>query len=81
MATYFAIAIPTLMALAAVGVVLSLKVARRRGTLVDTSGVAHAVPARPLSDDDAKRMMQRYFWSAGVIVAVLVIVGLALAAG
>lgn len=72
-----AIAGPLLMGLVAVGVLLSIKIARRReatraATAGRRPGVGDAVPARPLSRKDAATMMRRYLWSAvAVMVAFL----------
>lgn len=71
---FAAIAAPLLMGLVAVGVLLSIKIARRRdATRAATAGrqpsVGDAVPARPLSQKDAAAMMRRYLWSAAAIMA------------
>lgn len=76
---YLAVAIAILMGVAAAGVVLSIKIARRRNT-VETHGIAYAVPARPLSREHAERMMRGYFWTAAMIVALVAAAGLAIAA-
>jgi hypothetical protein len=75
-----ALAAPLLMGLAAIGILLSIKIARRRQATRDAtaghpSPVGDAVPARPLSQRDAAVMVRRYLWSAAVIAAAL---GLAL---
>ncbi|MDM4768880.1 hypothetical protein [Solimonas sp. SE-A11] len=65
---------PLLMGLVAVGVLLSIKIARRRQATraADAGykpGIGEAVPARPLSQKDAATMMRRYLWSAAAILA------------
>ncbi len=65
---------PLLMGLVAVGVLLSIKIARRReaaraATAGRRPGVGDAVPARPLSQKDGAAMIRRYLWSAVAVMA------------
>lgn len=75
-ARFCAIAFPILMALAAIGVLLRIKITRRlqphtRNTIDQT------VPADPLSADDARTMWRRYWWSVIVALALIAISALA----
>ena len=72
------IALALLMALAAAGGVLFIKLARRSRPSHD--GVGEAVPARPMSREQARRLQRNYLWSviavaALALCAVLWIVG------
>ncbi|WP_133164369.1 hypothetical protein [Solimonas fluminis] len=78
METAAAIAGPLLMGLVAVGVLLSIKIARRREATRSASAgrasrVGETVPAQPLSRQDAAAMIRRYVWSAAAIVAALLL--------
>lgn len=71
------IALALLMGLAAVGVVLAIKIQRRRQG-ASPPGVAAAVPVRPMSDAQARRMQRRYLAVALVILAGLGLLALSL---
>lgn len=71
-----AIAGPLLMGLFAVGVVLSIKIARRRGA-TRSGSLGGTVPANPLSAADARRMIRRYAVVAALLVGVLTAFALA----
>lgn len=69
---------PLLMGLAAVGILLSIKIARRRdatraATAGRRPGVGEAVPARPLSQKDAAAMIRRYLWAASAIMVAILL--------
>ncbi len=70
--TYWLLAAPILMGLLAVGAVLFIKITRRRQAMRDRA-FTDAVPAKPLSQHDARRMARRYLWVAAAIVVVLVL--------
>lgn len=83
--TLVSIAAPLLMGLVAVGALLMIKIARRReatatGTADRRLRTADSVPARPLSEPDASRMIHRYLWAAAAITAGIVAAGLRVAA-
>lgn len=65
---------PVLMALAAVGLLLAIKITRRRQGTVDPS-MSGMVPVRPLSAVDARRMQHRYVLAAGAILLMLLLLG------
>lgn len=72
------VALLVILALGAVGVIIMLKVLRGRqaargdmDTRLDT-----AAPVDPMSRGHANRMMTRYAWVAGAVVAVLVVAAL-----
>jgi hypothetical protein len=64
--------LPVLMALVAVGAVLSIKVARRRQA-TRTGTLKGPVPAKPLSAADARRMGRNYALVAVLIVALTLV--------
>jgi hypothetical protein len=63
---------PVLMALAAVGALLLIKITRRRQGTVHPEMTA-SVPVRPLAAADARRMLRRYAWSVGAVLAILLV--------
>lgn len=65
---------PVLMGLAAVGVLLAIKITRRREGSVDP-GMTDSVPVRPLSAVDARRMQHRYVLVAGAVLVTLLLLG------
>ena len=71
------IATAVIAAVAAAGIVLLIKIERRReATRVGALG--GDVPALPLSRTDARRMLRRYLTAVAVIVAAIVCAGLLL---
>lgn len=73
------IALALLMALAAAGGVLFIKLARRSRPSRD--GVGDAVPARPMSRQQARRLQRNYLWSAIAVAALIVCAALWMAGG
>lgn len=68
-----------LMALAAVGVVLFIKITRRRQG-GPRHGVGVAVPVNPMSAEHASRLQRRYLWAVATVVSVILVFALVLAA-
>jgi uncharacterized membrane protein YqjE len=69
------IALLVILALGAVGVILTLKVLRgRQAARSDTDPELDGdAPADPMSQARASRMMNRYKWSAGTIIVLLIL--------
>lgn len=70
------VAWPVLMGLGAAGAVLFIKIARRRQA-TRRGQLGGAVPARPLSAGDARRMRRRYGVTAAMVIGVLLAVAAA----
>jgi hypothetical protein len=79
MEAFWLVALPIVMAFIAAGAVLGIKVTRRRQA-TRSGDLGGTVPARPLSAADARRMLWRYGVTAALVAAVLVAVGVAMAA-
>lgn len=67
------IAVLVVGALLAVGAVLLIKITRRRqATRGDSDpSLPTGVPARPMSQAHADRLLRRYVWSAGAVLALV----------
>lgn len=73
------IVLALLMALAAAGGVLFIKLARRSRPSRD--GVGEAVPARPMSRQQARRLQGNYLWSVIAVAALIACTVLWMAGG
>lgn len=73
------IVLALLMALAAAGGVLFIKLARRSRPSRD--GVGEAVPARPMSSQQARRLQRNYLWSVIAVAALIACAVLWMAGG
>lgn len=80
MEAFLLVAWPVLLAVLAAGAVLLIKIARRRQA-TRAGRFGGAVPARPMSAEHAARLSRRYWWTAGVVVAVLAAFGIGLLLG
>jgi hypothetical protein len=78
-ATYALVSLSILSALVAVGILIAIKVMRRTGP--SAPDVMGAVPASRLEPHQAARVLRRYLLVAGVVTALLLVVGLILFAG
>jgi len=71
------LAMPVLIGLVGAGVLLMIKIRRRRDA-TKTQTLDGPVPADPLSYADADRMWKRYWTVSGSVVALLAIIGISL---
>lgn len=72
------LAIPVIGALAAVGAVLAIKIARRRQQAA-AYGRGTAVPVRPMSNERAASLIRRYWIGVVMVAALLLLYGIYLA--
>lgn len=75
---YWVVAYPLLAAVLAVGALLLIKIVRHRQAAKDARRL-DAVPAQPMSRDQARTLIRRYLYGAGPILFVLALVGVAVA--
>ncbi|MEN8821253.1 MAG: hypothetical protein ABF271_09120 [Abyssibacter sp.] len=76
---FWLVALPTLGALVAVGALLAIKVRRRRDAASDPQP-SNVVPAKPMSQTQAHRLLRRYLWAVAAVLALLGLFLLAVAA-